>query len=80
MAELLLKLGATRDEVSYVAGSAPDGAARARLHLVSEALRPAESTDHWQRFLEAEEPGTEGSASFADALAGIRRGRDADRA
>ncbi len=72
MAELLLKLGATRDEVPYVAGSAPDGGARARLHLVSEALRPAESTDQWQRFLEAEELGNEGSAGFADALAGIR--------
>ena len=33
---------------------------------MSEALRPAESTDHWQRFLEAEEPGSEGSASFAE--------------
>ncbi len=80
MAELLRKLGATRDEVAYVPASAPGGAARARLHLVSEALRPAESTDHWQRFLEAEEPGSEGSASFANALAGITGGRDADRA
>ncbi len=72
MAELLRKLGATRDEVAYVPGSEPDAAARARLHLVSEALRPAESTEHWQRFLDAEELSPEGSASFANALAGIR--------
>ena len=72
MAELLRKLGATRDEVATVPGSEPDAGARARLHLTSEALRPAESTDHWQRFLAADELLPEGRASFANALAGIR--------
>ncbi|MGH6832542.1 MAG: double-strand break repair protein AddB, partial [Methyloceanibacter sp.] len=72
MAELLRKLGVARDDVADVAGSAPDATARARLHLASEALRPAESTEHWQRFIKADELAPEGRASFANALAGIR--------
>jgi len=72
MAELLRKLGASRRDVAYVAGSAPDGPARARLHLVSEALRPAETTEHWQRYLESDELAPEGRASFANALTGMR--------
>lgn len=72
MAELLRKLGVTRDEVGYVRGSEPDAASRARLHLTSEALRPAESTDHWQQFLDSEDLLPEGRASFANALAGMR--------
>jgi ATP-dependent helicase/nuclease subunit B len=72
MAELLRKLGAVRADVAYVPGSAPVAGARARLHLASEALRPAESTDHWQKFLAGEDLLSEGRTSFADALAGIR--------
>jgi double-strand break repair protein AddB len=72
MAELLRKLGADRRDVAYVAGSAPDGPARARLHLVSEALRPADTTDQWQSFLETDELAPAGPASFANALSGIR--------
>ncbi len=68
MAELLRKLGVARSDVAYVPGSVPDGRARARLHLVSEALRPAESTDQWQGYLESDELGR---ASFANALTGI---------
>jgi ATP-dependent helicase/nuclease subunit B len=71
MAELLRKLGATRNDVRYLPGSAPDGAARARLHLVSEALRPAETTEQWQRYLESDELAPDGRASFANALNGI---------
>jgi double-strand break repair protein AddB len=72
MAELLRKLGVERKDVAYVLGSEPNASARARLHLVSEALRPAESTEFWQRFLEADGLVPEGRASFANALAGIR--------
>jgi ATP-dependent helicase/nuclease subunit B len=72
MAELLRKLGADRKSVAYVPGSEPNPSARARLHLVSEALRPAESTELWQRFLEADGLAPEGRASFANALTGIR--------
>ncbi|HEY6920434.1 MAG TPA: double-strand break repair protein AddB, partial [Methyloceanibacter sp.] len=69
MAELLRKLGVERKDVAFVPGSEPNASARARLHLVSEALRPAESTEHWRRFLD-----TDGlaRASFANALIGIR--------
>ncbi len=72
MAELLRKLGVTRDAVAYVPGSDPDGAARARLHLVSEALRPAETTEQWQRYLESDALAPDGRASFANALSGVR--------
>ena len=72
MAELLRKLNMTRDEVAYVPGSEPDAPSRARLYLASEALRPAESTEHWQKFLAADELSPEGRASFANALAGVR--------
>jgi ATP-dependent helicase/nuclease subunit B len=70
MAELLRKLGVERGDVSTIAGSAPDGAARARLHLVSEALRPAETTDQWQRYLDTD--AQDDRKSFADALTGMR--------
>ena len=72
MAELLRRLGVRRDEVTTVPGSEPDAASRARLYLASEALRPAESTEHWQEFLAAEELSPEGRASVANALAGMR--------
>ena len=72
MAELLRKLGVTRDAVAYVPGSEPDGAARARLHLVSEALRPAETTEQWRRYLQTDALAPEGRASFANALSGVR--------
>ncbi len=71
MAELLRKLGVARSEIAYVSGSAPDGAARARLHLVSETLRPAETTEKWQQILEQDATSIEGCASFANALSGL---------
>jgi ATP-dependent helicase/nuclease subunit B len=69
MTELLRKIGADRRDVACVPGSEPNPTACARLHLVSEALRPAESTEYWRDFLD-----TDGlaRASFANALAGIR--------
>ncbi|MGA7545260.1 MAG: double-strand break repair protein AddB [Methyloceanibacter sp.] len=72
LAQLLAMLGVEREEVAYVPGSAPDASMRARLALVSEVLRPAESTELWQRFLDADELRPDGRASFANALAGIR--------
>jgi ATP-dependent helicase/nuclease subunit B len=72
MAKLLRKLGARRADVAYAPGAAPDAVARARFHLVSEALRPAESTDHWQNFLAGDELAPDGRASLANGLAGIR--------
>ena len=72
MAELLRKLSVERSSVAYVRGSAPDAMQRARLHLVSEALRPAESTDLWQDFLGADELSPHGRAGLGNALAGIQ--------
>ena len=65
MAELLNKLGATRDDVRYVHGSQPNVERRARLKFVSEVLRPAGDTDRWQTFLKTED------ASLPTALAGL---------
>lgn len=70
MAELLRKLGAARGDVAYVPGSAPDARASARLNLASEALRPVESTDHWQQYL-AGDLAPETRARLAEALSGI---------
>ena len=72
MAELLKKLGVGREEVADVPGSAPSAIQRARLALVSEALRPAESTERWQRFLAGGDLLSDGRAGFANGLAGIR--------
>jgi double-strand break repair protein AddB len=66
MAELLNKLGATRDDVRYVRGSQPNVERRARLRFVSEVLRPAGDTDRWQTFLKSED------ASLPTALTGLQ--------
>jgi len=73
MAELLAKLGLARADVAYVPGSEPSSAQRSRLGFVSEVLRPADNTDRWQHFLEAEAAGPEGNpAGLESALAGIK--------
>ena len=66
MAELLNKLGATRDDVRYVQGSQPNVERRARLKFVSEVLRPAGDTDRWQTFLKTED------VMLPTALAGLQ--------
>jgi ATP-dependent helicase/nuclease subunit B len=72
MAELLKKLGVARAEVADVPGSAVNAIQRARLALVSEALRPARSTERWHSFLAGGDLLADGRASFANGLAGIR--------
>lgn len=71
MAELLRKLGVARNHVAYVPGSEPDGTARARLQLVSEALRPAETTEQWQRYLKGDALLPNGCANVTNALSGM---------
>jgi ATP-dependent helicase/nuclease subunit B len=71
MAKLLRELGATRADVACVPGVEPDPAARARFHLSSEALRPAMSTDLWERFLSGDAYAADGRASLANAISGI---------
>ncbi len=51
MAALLRNLGVDRDEVKYLPGTEPDAVQSARLRFVSEALRPAGTTERWQNFL-----------------------------
>ena len=67
MHALLDRIGIARDIVKQLADPATHG----REMLVSEALRPAATTDRWQRHL--------GSADFAAAtdraMAGVQRDR-----
>jgi ATP-dependent helicase/nuclease subunit B len=71
MAALLRELGATRDDVAVLPGAEPGAQARARLHLTSEALRPAESTDRWEQFLDGGDRSADGRASLANAALGL---------
>jgi ATP-dependent helicase/nuclease subunit B len=72
MAELLVKLGASRSDVAYVPRSEPSLAHRARLELSSEMLRPAGETDRWQRFLQAHAEGSQASLwGLESALSGL---------
>jgi ATP-dependent helicase/nuclease subunit B len=72
MAELLRKLGTTRADVRILPGSEPDADDRARLKLVSEALRPSDTTDHWQLVLgQGKAELGQGKPDFERALAGI---------
>ena len=66
MAELLKKLGATRDDVRFVPDSQPNVEQRARLRFVSEVLRPTGGTDRWPSFLKLED------ASLPIALRGLK--------
>ena len=50
LARLLAQLGVTRAEVTILPGSAPPAALAARARLVSEAMRPASTTDRWQNY------------------------------
>ena len=68
MAELLTKLGATREDVACVPGSEPGEAQRARLGFVSEILRPAGETDRWQAFLHDDAA----PAKLTSGLAGLQ--------
>ena len=61
MHALLARLGITRDVVKPLADPAPHG----RELLVSEALRPASTTDHWQARFEAPEFATAADSAMA---------------
>jgi ATP-dependent helicase/nuclease subunit B len=63
MWELLRRLEVERSDVGIVAGAEPDPTGHARLRLISEVLRPAETTDRWQAL-----PGDE---EIAAALKGV---------
>ncbi|ODA67778.1 PD-(D/E)XK nuclease superfamily protein [Methyloligella halotolerans] len=63
MWELLRRLELERSEVATVPGADADDVQSARLRLVSEVLRPAETTERWQALA--------GDGGIADALQGI---------
>ncbi|XSG83068.1 MAG: double-strand break repair protein AddB [Methyloligella sp. ZOD6] len=63
MWELLRRLGADRGDVATLADAEPDAAQHARLRLASEVLRPAETTDRWQKL--------PGDGEIVQALEGI---------
>jgi double-strand break repair protein AddB len=73
IAAFLRELGAQRRDVADLPGSAPDVAANARLSFVSEALRPAATTEHWEELIEnsAEESDRDASVSLANALPNV---------
>jgi len=71
MAHLLRKMGALRGDVAFVPGSAPDDAQAARLHLVSETLRPAETTERWQQAFESDPSSPQARENLATALHGL---------
>jgi ATP-dependent helicase/nuclease subunit B len=51
MQQLLLRIDAARSDVSWLAGCAPRGAGQARLKLISEAMRPAGTTERWRELM-----------------------------
>ena len=79
MAELLRKLGVAREDVADVPGSEPNAIQRARLALVSEALRPAESTERWQKFLAADDLLSDGPRELRQRACRHSPRRRADR-
>ena len=63
--QLIAELGITRDEVALL-GVAPQAVAD-RARILSEALRPAETTEHWIGF----SPSAEGGPATESALSGV---------
>lgn len=66
MRQLLDRMGADRREVAYLPGTAPEPAARARLALISETMRPAGTTERWRQFAESAD-----RARVEETLSGI---------
>jgi ATP-dependent helicase/nuclease subunit B len=64
--KLLDALGVRREDVAPLPGPAPTGPQRARAILLSEAMRPARTTERWHRLAVGI-----GSQTTAQALAGV---------
>jgi len=62
---LLGRLGITREDVVPL-GGAPDAALRTRARLISEAMRPAGTTERWRAFAASADP-----EAISAALAGV---------
>ena len=66
LAKLLAALGVARADVLELPGTPPQPARRLRDRLISEALRPARTTDRWQAFIE-----TSDREALRAAVAGV---------
>lgn len=64
--KLIESLGLARGDIRFLPGTEPDAAALARAKLVSEAMRPASTTQHWHRYIE-----TTDAAAVALGLSGV---------
>lgn len=64
--KLLDALDVRREDVLPLPGAAPTVAERQRAHLVSEAMRPARTTERWHRFTAAAD-----KREMAQAIAGV---------
>ncbi len=51
MKKLLDRIGVVRSDVSYLPGLDMKGADQARLELISETMRPSETTQYWKNFI-----------------------------
>ena len=66
MKQLLERIGAVRDEVEVLPGRGPDRVGKARLKLISEAMRPAGTTERWPH-----RDADTASSDLAEAIQGL---------
>ncbi len=67
--KLISGLGMTRESVADLPGTRPGSAAIARARIVSEAMRPASTTQNWHRFIAQAKEGA--PEAIKDALHGL---------
>ncbi|BBE73347.1 double-strand break repair protein AddB [Oharaeibacter diazotrophicus] len=78
MARLLATIGIGRDEVRTLGTISAPAAARAR--IVSEALRPAETTERWPAVVAGLDADAAGTAAALDGLALVEAANEAEEA
>ncbi|MEM7620734.1 MAG: double-strand break repair protein AddB [Pseudomonadota bacterium] len=66
MKKLLDHLEVSRSQVCYVTGTEPNSGQQARLHLISETMRPAGTTHHWQEFIQTQKDNVSLKQAFSD--------------
>jgi ATP-dependent helicase/nuclease subunit B len=66
LSKLLRALGVARADVAILTGADAAPTARSRAAIVSEAMRPASTTDHWHQFTAIAD-----RAAIAEALTGV---------
>lgn len=66
LARLLAALGLARSDVALLPGAGESAAAQVRARFASEAMRPAETTEHWRTYITGARKG-----SIRDAFQGL---------